>query len=213
MKRPGTFIDEFEGATEAEIRASRPKAIDLGSRRSTLYIFLVLILAALGLVVAAAFIYEDKALALFETVTGRPFFPELEGAGETTGGDDTDTATPPDLPLTPDLPPEPVIKPLQLGALEVSGQLGEDSVKGSIEQLKPALEGCLDEARGRAEEFSGSLTASFTIKSTRRASGFKAESSGDEDKKFESCIKKQITKAKFDKPKKGSVKVKQTLEY
>ncbi len=220
-RRPGTFINEFEGASEAEIRDARPDASELGSRRSTLYIFMFLFAAALGLLVAAAFIYEERSAALFQSVT-QLFAGDDDGddadaeAGATTGGGETTEATPPDLPPpTPDLPPPaPVVKELELGALEVSGKLGESSVKRTLDRLKPRLVKCLDEARGRAEGFAGSLEISFTIRWSGKASGYKAEASGGEDAKFEACVKKQVTRAKFAKPRGGgSAKVTQRIEY
>lgn len=215
-RRPGTFINEFEGASEAEIRDARPTASELGSRRSTLYIFLFLFAAAIGLLVAAGFIYEERSLALLESVSelfASDDDDDDEEAGGTTGGGETTEATPPDLPPpTPDLPPP--VKELELGALEVSGKLAESSVKRSLDKIKPKLETCLEEARGRAEGFAGSLEVSFTIKWSGKTSGYKAEASGGEDEKFEACVKKQVTRTRFGKPRGGgSAKVKQRIEY
>ncbi|MCA9688939.1 MAG: hypothetical protein KC636_04975, partial [Myxococcales bacterium] len=88
--RPGTFINEFRGASDTDIKA-RPEVSELGSRNATLWIFAGLIAGAIAVAAGAVVAFPEQAGALYESVFGAPFGGAEEASTTGTTGDDTGT--------------------------------------------------------------------------------------------------------------------------
>lgn len=214
--RPGTFINEFRGASDTDIKA-RPEVSELGSRNATLWIFAGLIAGAIAVAAGAVVAFPEQAGALYESVFGAPFGGAEEASTTGTTGDDTgttgDTDTGSDTTGEPPPPPPPP-KGLTPGELTITGQVAREEVVEVFGAARGELEDCQEKARSAGKDAVGRIEVSFSFKSGRKASSVKEKViDGALDKNMRACIKKVITRAKWPKPAKGTARVTQVMQF